>query len=802
MSGPDRSRLPIRRETFAGVVDRTLAGSEPDWNLIEHPRPPDGAPNVLLVLIDDAGFGNPSTFGGPIQTPNYTRLAEGGLRYNRFHVTALCSPTRAALLTGRNNHAVGFGSIGEFACGFPGYSANLPRDCAALPRILGDNGYSTAAFGKWHLTPDGQQGPAGPFDRWPNGWGFDYFYGILGGGSSQWDPCLAENQKIIGTPEEFYDEENPFYFPDAISDRTIEWLHGVRAQDARKPFFVYYSTGCSHAPHHVAREWADRYKGQFDQGWDRLREQTFARQKELGVIPADAELTPRDEAFPAWDDVPDNLKTFYARQMEVYAGYSENADHNVGRVIDAIEDLGELDNTLIIWIWGDNGASMEGTVTGSFNELTMQNGIPLTEEMQLQLAEFYGGLDAWSSSVMAPHYGAAWAWAGNTPFQWGKQVGSHLGGTREPLVMHWPAHITDAGGLRTPFTHVIDVAPTILEAAGIPVPDTVDGIEQEPMHGTSFVASLTDGAAPEHRTQQYFETVGNRAMYKDGWWLAMKTERIPWLLTPEALAPYAPGVWDPDSGPVELYYLPDDFTQANDLAAEHPDKVQELKDLFWQEAERYKVLPLLATLSTFFGILPPLTGETTFEFRGDVQNVMPGMIPRIYNRSYAITADLVVPEGGAEGVIVAEADHLGGFTLYVKDGKLTHTYSMMGVLVFTQVAEEDIPTGDVTVRMEFEADGATPATGGNVTLFIDGRPVGKGRMDHTVPVRFSGYAGMDIGRDNGGVVDRSYEHEKPFPFTGTVKKVVFDITPHLSDQDELELHAAEQHGHAAHGLSA
>jgi len=802
MTEHDRSRLPIRRETFAGAAGRTLDGSQPDWNLIGHPAPPDGAPNVLLVLIDDAGFGNPATFGGPIRTPNYTRMAEAGLRYNRFHVTALCSPTRAALLTGRNNHAVGFGSVGEFAGGFPGYSATLPRDCAPLPRILRDNGYSTAAFGKWHLTPDGQQGPAGPFDRWPNGWGFEYFYGILGGGSSQWDPCLAENQKIIGTPEDFYDEEHPYYFPDAMADRTIEWLHGVRGQDAGKPFFVYYSTGCSHAPHHVAKDWADRYKGQFDQGWDRLREQTFARQKELGVIPADAELTPRDPAFPAWDDVPDTLKPFYARQMEVYAGYSENADHNVGRVIDAIDELGELDNTLIIWIWGDNGASMEGTVTGSFNELTMQNGIPLTDEMQLQLTERYGGLEAWSSSLMAPHYGAAWAWAGNTPFRWGKQVGSHLGGTRNPMVVHWPGHITDAGGLRTPFAHVIDVAPTILDLAGIPAPDTVDGIEQEPLHGTSFVASLTDGAAPEHRTQQYFETIGNRAMYKDGWWLAMRTERIPWLLTPEALAPYAPGVWDPDAGPAELYYLPDDFTQAQDLAAEHPDKVQELKDLFWEEAERYKVLPLLATLSTFFGMLPPLPAETTFAYRGDVQNVMPGMIPRIYNRSYAITADLVVPEGSAEGVIVAEADHLGGFTLYVKDGKLTHTYSMMGVFVFRQVAEEDLPTGDVTVRMEFEADEAKPATGGNVTLLIDGRPVGKGRMDHTVPVRFSGYSGMDIGRDNGGVVDRAYEDKKPFAFTGTVKKVVFDVTPHLSDQDELDIHAAEQHGQAAHGLSA
>jgi arylsulfatase A-like enzyme len=801
MDGPDRTVLPIRRAPFAGVANRTLEGSRPDWGLIGHPTPPEGAPNVLMVLIDDAGFGNPSTFGGPIQTPNYTRMAAGGLRYNRFHVTALCSPTRAALLTGRNNHFVGFGSVGEFAGGFPGYSATLPRDCVPFPRILRENGYSTAGFGKWHLTPDGQQGPAGPLDRWPNGWGFDYFYGILGGGSSQWDPCLAENQKIIGTPESYYDAEDPYYFPDAMADRTIEWLHGVRAQEAHKPFFIYYSTGCSHAPHHVATHWADKYKGQFDQGWDKLREETFARQKELGVVPADAELTPRNGALPAWADVPDKLKAFYARQMEVYAGFSENADHNVGRVIDAIEELGELDNTLIIWVWGDNGASMEGTVTGSFNELTMQNGIPLTDEMQLQLSERYGGVDAWSTSMMAPHYGAAWAWAGNTPFQWGKQVGSHLGGTRNPMVVQWPARITDTGALRSQFCHVIDVAPTILEIAGIPAPRIVDGIEQEPFHGTSFVGSLTDGDAPEHRTQQYFETIGNRAMYKDGWWLAVKTERIPWVLTPDAIKPYAPGVWDPDADPVELYYLPDDFTQAHDLAGEHPDKVQELKDLFWEEAERYRVLPLLATLSTFFGMLPPIPVDTKFEFRGDVQNVMAGMIPRIYNRSYAITADLVIPDGGAEGVIVAEADHLGGFSLYVKDGKLTHTYSMMGVFIFKQVAEEPLPTGDVTVRMEFEADEAKPATGGEVTLFVDGRPVGKGRMDHTVPIRFSGYSGMDIGRDNGGVVDRSYEDKKPFAFTGTVKKVVFDLKPHLSDQDELEIHAAAHRGEAAHGLA-
>ena len=801
MSEVDRTSLPIRRKPFDGVVNRTLDGSQPDWNLIGHPTPPDGAPNVLLVLIDDAGFGNPSTFGGPIQTPNYTRVAENGVRYNRFHVTALCSPTRAALLTGRNNHAVGFGSVGEFAGGFPGYSATLPRDCAPLPRILRDNGYSTAAFGKWHLTPDGQQGAAGPLDRWPNGWGFDYFYGFLGGGASQWDPCLAENQKIIGTPAEYYDKDDPFYFPNAMADHTIEWVHNVRAQDSDKPFFVYFSTGCSHAPHHVASHWADKYKGKFDQGWDKLREETFARQKDLGVVPPHAELTPRNEAFPAWDDVPDKLKPFYARQMEVYAGFSENADYNVGRVIDAIEELGELDNTVIIWIWGDNGASMEGTVTGSFNELTMQNGIPLTDEMQLQLSERYGGLDEWGAAIMDPHYGAAWAWAGNTPFQWGKQVGSHLGGTRNPLVVQWPERIHDTGGLRTQFTHVIDLAPMILDVAGIPVPESVDGIAQEPMHGSTFARSLTDAAAPEHRTQQYFETIGNRAMYRDGWWLAMKTDRIPWVLTPAALAPYTPGVWDPDAGPAELYYLPDDFTQANDISVDHPERVAELKALFWEEAEKYKVLPLLATMSTFFGLLPPIPEETKFEFRGDVQNVMSGMIPRIYNRSYAISAELSVPEGGAEGVIVAEADHLGGFTLYVKDGKLTHTYSMMGVFIFKQVADEDLPSGDLTVRMEFAADGATPATGGEVTLFVDDRPVGKGRMDHTVPIRFSGYAGMDIGRDNGGVVDRAYEAQKPFAFTGTVKKVTFDIKPHLSQQDAADLHAAAHHGDAAHALS-
>ena len=803
MSQPDRSKLPIARPPFGGVANKTLEGSQPDWGSIGHVDAPDGAPNVLMVLIDDAGYGNAGTFGGPIDTPNFSRMAQQGLRYNRFHVTPLCSPTRAALLTGRNSHAVGFGSVGEFSTGFPGYTAFVPDDCVPFPRILRDNGYCTSAFGKWHLTPDGQQGPAGPFDRWPVGWGFDYFYGFLGGGSGQWDPCLAENQKIIGTPDAYYDDEgDPYYLPDDMADRSIEWLHAIRAQDADRPFFSYFSTGCSHAPHHVSEQWAEKYRGQFDQGWDRLREETFARQKEAGVVPADAELTPRDDAFPAWEDVPDKLKPFYARQMEVYAGYSENADHNVGRVIDAIEELGELDNTMVIWIWGDNGASMEGTVTGSFNELTMQNGIPLTDEMQLQLAERYGGVEAWGNQMMAPHYSAAWAWAGNTPFKWGKQVGSHLGGTRNPLVVRWPERVRDDGALRSHFTHVIDIGPTILDIAGIPMPTHIDGVEQQPMHGVTFADSLTDADTPEHHTQQYFETIGNRAMYKDGWWLAMRTERIPWVLTPDALKPYTPGDWDPDDDPVELYYLPDDFTQARDLAADNPDKVKELKDLFWQEAERYDVLPLMATLAPFFGIVPPLPEVSKYEFRGDVQNVLSGMIPRLYNHSYSISADLVIPPGGAEGVIVAEADHMGGFSLFVDDGRLTHTYSMMGVFVYRQQAEEALPEGEVTVRMEFAADAAKPATGGEVTLFIDDRAVTTGRMDHTVPIRFSGYAGMDIGRDNGGVVDLSYEDRKPFAFTGEVKRVVFDVNPHPSEEDAHDLHTAVQHGHTAHAITA
>lgn len=769
----NRSALPQADAPFAGVSKRTLAGSKPDF-----PVPvsaPKDAPNVLLVLVDDAGFGNPSTFGGPCQTPTLTKLAEQGLRYNRFHVTALCSPTRAALLSGRNHHAVGFGSIAEFAGGWPGYNATWPKNAASIARILQDNGYSTAAIGKWHLTPDNQQGAAGPFDRWPCGLGFDYFYGFLGGASGQYDPIMTENNTIIGVPDGKNGEE--YYLPDDLTEKTVQWIHNQKAQSPDKPFFIYYATGASHSPHHVPKPWADKYKGKFDQGWDKLREETFARQKQLGVIPESTQLTPRDPAFPAWDSIPADQKEFYTRPMEVYAGFQENADYQVGRVVKAIEDLGQADNTLVIYIWGDNGASMEGTETGTFNEVTTITGLPLSPEQQIRLINAYGGMAAWGGPVMQPHYSCAWAWAGNAPFQWGKQVASHLGGTRNPMVVSWPKKIKQQKGVRSQFTHVIDVAPTILEVAGIPAPKSVDGIEQIPHHGTSFAYSFDDAAAKSRHTQQYFEIFGNRAMYKDGWIACSRLDRVPWATDPKTIARFAPNSgWNPDNDKWELYHLEEDFSEANNLAEKHPEKVAELKKLFWEDAEKYHVTPILASMAPFFGLNPPPTAQTKFTYYPGTESIEPGMIPHIYNRSFTITADLNIPAGGAEGVIVANADVMGGFSLYVQDRKLRFTYSFLGVKVDTLAAQEDLPTGNVKAQYEFIADQpGKPATGGRGRLLVNGKPVGENKLAETVPQRFSTYAGLDIGKDNGDVVSPSYRTKAPFAFTGKIERVVFDL---------------------------
>jgi len=785
---PDRTVLPIPDKPFGGVAGQTLDESVADWFMIPHVPAPEGAPNVLLVLIDDAGFGGPDTFGGVISTPSFTRVKEMGLTYNAFHVIALCSPTRAALLTGRNQHRVGMGSIAEYPGPFPGYTAARPRSCAALPRILQENGYVTGGFGKWHMTPDNVQGAAGPFNNWPLSWGFDHYWGFLSGAAGQYDPIITQDNSTLGVPEG--KDGELYYFPDDLTDKSIEWLHDVRAQDVHKPWFLYYSTGCSHAPHHVAKEWADKYKGKFDQGWDVYRQETFERQKKLGIIPPETELTERPDAFPAWDSLSDTEKKLYARQMEVFAGYSENADWNVGRLLDAIEEMGDLDNTLVIFIWGDNGASMEGTTTGSFNEMTMLNGVVLDPEVQTKLIEQYGGLEGWGDEHTAPHFAASWAHANNTPFQYGKQMASHLGGTRDPMVVAWPNRIKPDPNMRSQFTHVIDIGPTILELAGIPEPKVVDGIEQEPMDGTSFAYTFDDPDAKERHTVQYFEVLGARGIYKEGWWAGTRLDKLPWDMSPETMKRFAPGVYDPDKDVWELYNLKEDFSQAHNLAEEEPEKLKELIDTWWQEAERNRVLPLLAGFSIFFGILPPMPTITRYTFMGDVQNIQRGMVPRVMGRSYAIEAELSIPAGGAEGVIVANADFMGGFSLWVnEDGKLCHTYSFLGVENYRQVSDEPLPTGDITVKMLFEADEPKPRTAGTVTLWANDVQIGEGHMNQTVPVGFSSYAGMDIGRDNGGVVDLNYEEKAPYTFTGIVKKVVFDLKPsHPEAEKDLHEH--------------
>jgi arylsulfatase A-like enzyme/uncharacterized membrane protein len=794
---PDRTVLPIPDRAFGGTAGRTLKDSIADWSMIPGPKPPEGAPNVLIVLIDDAGFGSIDTFGGPVRTPAFTRVQQAGLTYDRFHVTAVCSPTRAALLAGRNQHRLGFGSIAEYPGPFPGYTAAKPRSCAAFPRILRDNGYVTGGFGKWHLTPDNVQGAAGPFDHWPMAWGFDHWWGFLSGAAGQYDPIITQDNSTLGVPQG--KDGKLYYLPDDLTDKAVEWLHAVRAQDPQKPWMMYYSTGCAHAPHHVSTEWADRYKGRFDGGWDALRAETFARQKQLGIVPQDAELTERPDAFPAWDSLTDAQRTLYARQMEVYAGYQENADWNVGRLLDAIAEMGDLDDTLVFYIWGDNGASLEGTTTGSFNELTFLNGLVLDADAQMKLIDKYGGVEALGGPHTAPHVAAAWAHACNTPFRWGKQIAAYLGGTRDPCVVAWPNRIQPDTTPRSQFTHVIDLGPTILEAAGIPEPTSVDGIGQEPMDGTSFLYTFADATAPERHTTQYFEMFGSRAIYNDGWWAASNPERLPWDLSPATLAPFGPDAeWDPDRDVGwELYDLSTDFTQAHDLAAEHPDKVRELQELWWQEAERNRVLPLMGGMSVIYGILPPLPTVTRLRFSGDVQNIQRGMTPRIQGRSYAIEAHLNVPDGGAEGVIVANADFIGGFALWVDgQGLLHHTYSFLGVDTFKQVSSTPIPTGDVTVKMLFETEEPKPGSGGKVTLWANDEQIGDGELEHTVPIAFTSYSGMDIGRDNGLVADLAYEDKAPYAFTGTVKDVVFDLRP-AAHGDEQELHA-----HAAlHGVA-
>ncbi|BAY60150.1 sulfatase [Calothrix brevissima NIES-22] len=745
--------LPVPLPEFKGKIGLTYKESQPDF-----PQPitaPANAPNVLLVILDDVGFGQASTFGGPVDTPNLTRLAETGLRYNQFHTTALCSPTRAALLTGRNHHSVNTGVVEELATGYPGYTTVLPKSAATVAEILRQNGYNTAAFGKWHNTPDFETSAAGPFDRWPTGLGFEYYYGFLGGDTNQWSPALVENTKRVDKPNK------PDYHltPDLV-DHAIAWIRNQQSIAPEKPFFAYLATGATHAPHHAPKEWIDKYKGKFDQGWDKLREETFARQKQLGVIPANAQLTPRPQELPAWDSLSAEQQKLYAHMAEVFAGFLGHTDYEVGRLINAVDQLGELDNTLVIYVVGDNGASAEGGLTGSVNELQVFNGVP--ENLQQLLAAY----DDLGSPKTFNHFPAAWAWAVNTPFQWTKQIASHFGGTRNPLVISWGANIKDKGSIRSQFHHVIDITPTILEVAGITAPKQVNGVKQQPIEGTSLAYTFNNPNASSHRETQYFEMLGNRAIYDEGWVAAARHGRLPWERTVK-------GSFDTDEW--ELYNIAEDFSEANNLAKKNPEKLEKLQKLFLKEAKKHNVLPLDDRIAERFDvkIRPSLTrGRTTFTYYPGTVGIPEGSAPNLKNRSFTITANVEVPENGAEGVILTQGGRFAGWSFFLEDGKPTYVYNYANTARYTIQSPEKLPSGKSTIRFNFDYDGGVGA-GGIGKLFINDQLLAEGRVDKTIAYRLALDETFDVGRDTGTPVVDTYQ--VPFNFTGNLQQVSLDL---------------------------
>lgn len=764
-----RSILPIPPRAHQGVTTYDAKDPATKFPPIVPLRPPDGAPNVVVILIDDAGFGSASAFGGPCQTPNLEKLANGGLRYNRFHTTALCSPTRQALLTGRNHHSVGMGGITEIATSAPGYSSVLPKDKAPIAEILKLNGYSTAQIGKCHEVPVWQTSPLGPFDQWPTGGGgFEYFYGFLGGETNQWDPALYDGTTPIEPPKT---AEEGYHFTEDMTDKAIAWVSQQKALMPDKPFFVYYAPGATHAPHHVPKEWADKYKGQFDAGWDAQREATIARQKELGVIPQDAELSARPAEIPAWDDTPEEMRPIFAREMEVYAGFLEHTDHHIGRFMDALEGLGILDDTLVIAIIGDNGASAEGSPNGCFNELAVLNGFSSLETPEFLMEH----IDEFGSPKSYNHYAVGWAHAMDTPYQWTKQVASHWGGTRNGMIAHWPKGIDSKGEIRSQFHHVIDVAPTILELAGIPEPTIVNSVQQSPMEGASFAYTLNDTDAADRHTTQYFEMFCNRGIYHEGW-TAVTRHSIPWLLTENP--PLEADRWE--------LYAPEDWSQAHDLAAEQPDKLAYLQQLFLLEASKYNVFPLDDRRAERFNA--ELAGRPEL-IRGNTQLLFSGMgrltensVIVLKNKSFSITAEVDRTGGPLEGVVIAQGGAFGGLSLYFKDGTARFAYNFFGLDTTIVAADTVLEAGKHQVRMEFAYDGGGLAKGGNVTLYYDGQPVGTGRVERTVPMLFSADETTDVGRESGTPVSDEYNRGTS-GFSGKINWVQLDAG--LDDQDHL-----------------
>jgi arylsulfatase A-like enzyme len=769
-----RNVLPIPDRPRKGLITYDAKDPETKFPPITQLRPPKGAPNVLIVLIDDAGFGSSSAFGGPCQTPNAEKLAAGGLKYNRFHTTALCSPTRQALLTGRNHHTVGMGGITEIASGSPGYNSVLPNTCSPLARTLKLNGYATAQFGKCHEVPVWEASPIGPFNSWPTGGGgFEYFYGFIGGEANQWYPTLYEGTtpiEVKKTPEEGYN------LIEDMTDKAMAWISQEKSLAPEKPFFVYFAPGATHAPHHPPKEWADKYKGKFDQGWDKLREETFARQKELGVIPAECQLTQRHKEIPAWDEMPGALKPVLIRQMEVYAGFMEYVDYHVGRLLERLKNLEILDDTLVYYIIGDNGASAEGTLNGTFNEMLNFNGMSAIETPEFLKAR----IDKWGGPESYPHYAVGWAHAMDTPYQWTKQVASHWGGTRNGTIVHWPKGIQAKGEMRWQFHHVIDVAPTILEAAGLPQPLFVNGVEQKPIEGVSMLYSFNDADAAERHETQYFEMFGNRGIYHKGW-TAVTRHKTPWLLIGEKTPAFDDDVW-------ELYDTEKDWSQAKDLSKQMPEKLHELQRLWLIEATRYNVLPLDDRIAERMN---PDTAGRPVLIKGKTQLLFAGMghlsencVLNLKNKSHAVTAEIVVPASGAKGVIVAQGANIGGWSLYAKDGKLKYCYNLGGVKYFYVEGATPIPAGEHQVRMEFAYSGGGLGKGGNVTLYTDGQKIGEGVIPATLAMIYSADDGCDVGFDGGSAVSEDYGSQGN-AFNGRVKGVQLAIADDAVSVDHL-----------------
>jgi arylsulfatase A-like enzyme len=774
--------LPAPEPQFGGIIGRKASESKPDFP--KAVTAPKGAPNVLLIMTDDTGFGASSTFGGPIPTPNLERVYQHGLCYNQFHTTALCSPTRSALLTGRNHHSVGFGNISEFATGYPGYDSIIPKSAGTIGNILVGNGYNTSWFGKHHLIPDWQQSSAGPFDQWAGGLGFEYFYGFLGGDTDNWHPALFENTKPVLPP---VGDPNYILIHD-MTDRAITWIRTQHAVAPENPFLMYFAPGNGHAPHHATKDWIAKFKGKFDQGWDKQRETTLANQKRLGVVPADTALTPRPTQIPAWDSLNDDQKKVYARMMEAYAAAVAQSDYEIGRLLDSLQQSGQLDDTLVIYIEGDNGASAEGTLQGTTNEVGL--GAPEPESLPFLVSM----MDQLGSDRTYNHYPVGWAHAMDTPFQWTKQVASHFGGTRNGMCMSWPNRIKTHHEIRSQFTHVIDIVPTILEVAGVQAPLVLNGTTQKPMEGVSMAYTFDDAKAPSRHLTQYFEIAANRGIYQDGWIASTTPLRLPWQVS--GVEP------DPDEFPWELYNAAQDFSQSRNLASDNPKKLQELKDLFLIEAVKYNVLPIDSSFADRANpaIRPNLNhGQTHFAYYPGMIRIPEASAPDIKNRSFRITADVDVPQGGAaDGVLVTQGGRFGGWGLLVLDRKPMFAYAFSNQdgdkypyqkkYKFRITATDPLAPGKHTIVFDFAYDGGGIGKGGKGTLTVDGKKAGEGRIELTQALRFSLDESFDVGEDTGSPVIDEYDAKMPFKFSGTLNKLDVDLGPdQLTPQKRGEL---------------